>query len=156
MSNTKNKPLKRHKSLQPLSRDHHHSLLLSWKIRQGFKKEVDPLRMKKYCDWFYKNHIEPHFELEEELVFPLLGGDNELVKKALSEHRRLKKLFEEDEDIVRAISLLEEELESHIRFEERVLFQEVQNTLSEDELIELASIHNDEKFVENTEDEFWL
>ncbi|WP_241739476.1 hypothetical protein [Aestuariibaculum marinum] len=32
------KPLKRHKALQPLSREHHYGLLLTWKIRTGFKK----------------------------------------------------------------------------------------------------------------------
>ena len=48
-----NKPLKRHKALQPLSRDHHHGLLLSWKIRSGFKKNIDVERIKVYADWFY-------------------------------------------------------------------------------------------------------
>ena len=33
------KPQKRHKALQPLSREHHHGLLLSWKIRSGFNKK---------------------------------------------------------------------------------------------------------------------
>ena len=36
------KPLKRHAGLVELSRDHHHGLLLSWKIRQGLKKEIEP------------------------------------------------------------------------------------------------------------------
>ncbi|CDF79955.1 hypothetical protein BN863_22430 [Formosa agariphila KMM 3901] len=35
---TDKKPLKRHKSLQPLSRDHHHGLLLAWKIRADLRK----------------------------------------------------------------------------------------------------------------------
>ena len=34
------KPQKRHKALQPLSREHHHGLLLSWKIRTGFSKDI--------------------------------------------------------------------------------------------------------------------
>lgn len=40
-------PIKRHPSLQPLSREHHYGLLLSWKIREGFKREVPPERIKK-------------------------------------------------------------------------------------------------------------
>ena len=41
----KSKPIKRHKALQPLSRDHHHGLLLSWKIRAGFSKNIEPNRI---------------------------------------------------------------------------------------------------------------
>jgi iron-sulfur cluster repair protein YtfE (RIC family) len=155
MIEKENKPLKRHKLLQPISRDHHHTLLLSWKIRQGFRKKVDLKRIKKYCDWFYSNHILPHFKIEEEYVFPVLGDDNELVKKALSEHRRLKKHFEEADGLERALSLLEEELESHIRFEERVLFGEIQNLASKKQLEKINHIHHNEDFIENTEDEFW-
>ena len=59
----KNIPIKRHKALQPLSRDHHHGLLLSGKIRAGFSKNIEPLRIKNYADWFFKNHLIPHFEI---------------------------------------------------------------------------------------------
>jgi hemerythrin-like domain-containing protein len=150
------KPLKRHKDLQPISRDHHHSLLLSWKIRQGFKKGIAPVRIKKYCDWFFVTHIVPHFEIEEEYIFPILGENNELVKKALSEHRRLIKLFSDEDDYERSLSLLEEELESHIRFEERVLFTEVQTVASADQLKAIKLIHKEGEFIDNKADEFWL
>lgn len=40
------KSIKRTKALQPLSRDHHHGLLLCWKIRQGIKLNVEPERIK--------------------------------------------------------------------------------------------------------------
>ena len=57
------KPQKRHKALQPLSREHHHGLLLSWKIRAGFSENIGPKRIKVYADWFFKNHLIPHFHL---------------------------------------------------------------------------------------------
>ncbi|WP_332006933.1 hypothetical protein [Gaetbulibacter sp. NE] len=75
-----NKPLKRHTALQPLSREHHHGLLLSWKLREGFKKNIDINRMKTYTDWFYSTHLIPHFDMEEKHIFPLLGNENDLVK----------------------------------------------------------------------------
>ena len=75
-----NKPLKRAPELQPLSHDHHHGLQLCWKIRTGFSKQIEPDRIKKYSDWFYKTHLKPHFELEEKYVFPILGAENDLVK----------------------------------------------------------------------------
>ena len=149
------KPLKRHKSLQPFSREHHHTLLLSWKIRTGFHKNVDPQRIKTYVDWFYKNHVEPHFEIEEQYIFTILDSDHEYIKKAISEHKRLQRLFEDELDIEKSLSLLEEELEKHIRFEERVLFPEVQKIATEEQLERIDKHHTEVDFRENVADEFW-
>lgn len=149
------KPLKRHKALQPLSRDHHQGLLLSWKIRSGFSKNIEVSRIKTYTDWFFETHLMPHFELEEAHIFSLLDENNELVKRALTDHRRLKRLFTDEEDIEKSLHKIEEELEQHIRFEERVLFPEIQKVATEKELEHIETIHNDEGFVDKTDDEFW-
>lgn len=151
----KPKPIKRNIHIQPLSRDHHHSLLLSWKIRKGFSKGIAPERIKKYTDWFFEHHILPHFEIEEAYLYPVLGDKNELVQKALAEHRRLKRLFEDENDLVKSLGLIEEELEQHIRFEERELFNAIQKEATEAELAIMAANHKDEKFQDNIEDEFW-
>ena len=148
------KPLKRHKALQPLSREHHHGLLLSWKIRAGFSKDIAPERIKVYADWFFKTHLMPHFEMEEQFVFSILGPNNEFVKKALAEHRLLKRLFEDD-DIKMALSKIEEALDKHIRFEERVLFPEIQKAATELQLMEVEKIHQETDFVDKLDDEFW-
>ncbi|MGI8892768.1 MAG: hemerythrin domain-containing protein [Bacteroidia bacterium] len=150
------KPIKRAKELQPLSRDHHQGLLLCWKIRTGIKKGVDINRMKNYIDWFYENHLVPHFEVEEKYIFPVLGNENENIKKALAEHRRLKRLFEKKDDIKRTLNLIEEELESHIRFEERVLFNEIQAAATEDELHNITKHHDSAIYCEDWKDEFWI
>jgi len=149
------KPLKRHKSLQPFSREHHHTLLLSWKIRTGFHKNIDLQRIKTYVDWFYENHIKTHFDLEEKYIYPILDSDHEYIKKAIAEHRRLQRLFEDKSDIERSLSLLEEELEQHIRFEERVLFPEVQKFATEEQLRLIDQHHNEVGFQENIADRFW-
>ncbi|WP_417199470.1 hemerythrin domain-containing protein [Bizionia sp.] len=149
------KPLKRHKALQPLSREHHHGLLLSWKIRSGFSKNVSVERMKTYADWFFENHLIPHFELEEAEIFSILDSQNELVKKALADHRRLKRLFAEDSSLDKSLSKIEEELEQHIRFEERILFPEIQKVATEEQLQHIAKIHQPESFEDNLTDEFW-
>jgi len=152
----KPKPLKRHKALQPLSREHHHGLLLSWKIRTGFSKNIEIERIKTYADWFFNNELIPHFELEEAHIFPILKADNELVKRALAEHRRLKRLFNDEKDIERSLHKIEEELEQHIRFEERILFPEIQKTATEAQLALIEEIHHEEGFVDNVSDEFWI
>jgi iron-sulfur cluster repair protein YtfE (RIC family) len=149
------KPLKRHEALQPISREHHHGLLLSWKIREGFKFEVAPERIKKYTDWFWKNHLKSHFGFEEEFVFPLLGNDSNLIKRALREHVRLKKLFSTSDKLEINLSLIEEELVAHIRFEERILFQEVQKIASEEQL-EIIKNEHSKNMAEEWVDEFWI
>ena len=149
------KPIKRDKNIQPLSRDHHHTLLLCWKIRKGFSKGVDPERIKTYSDWFFESHVLPHFKIEEKYLFPVLGEGHELVKRALAEHRRLERLFRDDKEITRSLSLIEEELEAHVRFEERELFNEIQKQSTPEQLEVIKEVHKDERFQENTEDEFW-
>lgn len=149
------KPIKRDKNIQPLSRDHHHTLLLCWKIRKGFSKGVSPARIKNYSDWFYEYHVLPHFELEENHLFPVLGEENELVKRALAEHRRLRRLFEDKENIVKSLNLIEEELELHVRFEERELFNAIQKEATAEQLVKVAEVHSDARFEENSVDEFW-
>jgi iron-sulfur cluster repair protein YtfE (RIC family) len=151
----KRTPLKRKEELKPVSRDHHHSLLLCWKIRTAFKNNIEVGRVKKYANWFYQNHIIPHFKLEEKYIFPVLGKDNELVRQALSEHSFLKSLFEDIEEPRKSLFLIEEELEKHIRFEERVLFEKIQKVATEDELKVIEQHHLSESFEENKEDEFW-
>lgn len=149
------KPQKRHKALQPLSREHHHGLLLSWKIRTGFSKNVAPERMRTYANWFFINHLIPHFKIEEAHIFTILEEDNKLVKKALAEHRRLKRLFAETDNDSKTLSKIEEELEKHIRFEERVLFPEIQKVATETQMLEIEKIHQPESFEDNLKDEFW-
>ncbi|WP_332913779.1 hemerythrin domain-containing protein [Algoriphagus boritolerans] len=122
----KKAPLKRHPALHHLSHDHHHGLLLCWKIRQGFKFGVGPERIKDYCEWFWGNHLQTHFDEEEKLIFLILPEEDPMIKQALSEHKRLRKLFSSWENPEKTLGLIEEELEKHIRFEERVLFPVIQ------------------------------
>lgn len=149
------KPIKRHTALQPISREHHHGLLLSWKIRQGFSFGIATERMKKYTDWFWKNQLQSHFDFEESYIFPILVKEHKLIKKALREHRRLKRLFAATDKIERNLSLIEEELTAHIRFEERVLFQEVEAIATTEQLETIQREHS-KPIVEEWKDEFWI
>lgn len=150
-------PQKRHASLQPLSREHHQALLLCWKFRQGFSKGVEPERMLKYAGWFWTNYLAPHFTAEEKVFFPILGKDHPGVIKALKQHQQLKAMFHStDPDTAYTVRQIAFELEQHIRFEERDLFNDIQAAASPDQLEQLAALHAEEKFEENIEDMFWL
>ena len=148
------KPIKRHEALQPISREHHHGLLLSWKIREGFRLKVDPMRIKNYTDWFWENHLLSHFKFEEAYIFPLLEAENKLIKRALREHGRLKSLFSSSDKVERNLSLIEEELIAHIRFEERILFKEIEQVTSEEQMKNIEKEHS-KNMVGEWEDDFW-
>ncbi|MEM7375208.1 MAG: hemerythrin domain-containing protein [Bacteroidota bacterium] len=150
------KPIKRHVSIQPLSREHHQDLLLCWKIRTGFSKGVQADRIKKYADWFFETHMKDHFHAEETHLFPILGEDHELVKKAMAHHRRLTRLFASKTDLTKTLNQIEEELEQHVRFEERVLFNEIQAIATPEQLQMIQEVLKDHPFSDNTEDVFWV
>jgi len=153
-------PIRRHNALQPLSHDHHLALLASWKIRMGLRKSIEPQRIKKFCDFFYTSHLAGHFKLEEEYIFPILGAKHELITKALADHHALSGLFAQEQADINTLSRIEMELEEHIRFEERILFDEIQQIATEEQLSRIAAIHpggkRDIAHIESWEDEFWL
>lgn len=153
-------PIKRHNALQPISHDHHQALLVSWKIRMGLRKSIEPERIKRFCDFFYKSHLADHFTLEEEYIFPILGDKHELIRKALADHRTLSTLFAHKHADVKTLALIEKELEEHVRFEERILFNEIQKIATEEQLNLVATVHpggkEDIKNIESWEDQFWL
>ena len=149
------KPIKRHKSLQPVSREHHHGLLLTWKIREGLKKEVGVDRIVDYVRWFWKTYLDAHFEFEEKHLFPILGNDDELIKRALQEHELLKGLCNAKDLGTEKLNQLEQSLTEHIRFEERVVFTEIQKRASEATLAEVEEAH-EKVSADDWPDEFWL
>lgn len=149
------KPIRRHPGLQPISREHHQGLLLCWKIRTGLSKGIAPERIKKYIYWFYQEYLIPHFRIEEEYIFPILGNDHELVQKVIAQHRSLEQLFESDQSDMENLKAIEQELENHIRFEERVLFNEIQEKATFTELNKINEVHVEAPFEENTDDVFW-
>lgn len=157
----KKKPLKRHPALIPLSKDHHFGLLLCWKIRMGIKKEIEEERIATYVDYFFQNHLLTHFEEEEKYIFTLLDEKDEKRKKAERQHRKIGRLVEKlsTEPDHREVTLgqIEEEVEGHIRFEERDLFPYIQTTQNETQLEKLRKKIEEIHHATNEiwEDQFW-
>ena len=147
-------PIKRIPELTTLSREHHHGLQLSWKIRTGIAKNISVERIATYAKWFYLNHLLPHFDIEEKYVFPVLG-DSDLIKKALEQHNHLRDLFNNEPYDIQTLNDIEKSLTEHIRFEERVLFNEIQKIANKDQLRTINDIHGNDVFIENDSDSFW-
>ncbi|MBX2983820.1 MAG: hemerythrin domain-containing protein [Flavobacteriales bacterium] len=151
-------PVERYPELQGISREHHDGLLLCWKIRAGTAKGVAPTRIRRYCRKFLREHLRPHFAIEEDVLFPILGSHHPDVRRAMAEHRRLQRLINGQTDVVIALSLIEEELEAHIRFEERRLFNHIQELATPEQLVEIERAHSSlTKPIkeERPEDVFW-
>ncbi|MEX2514300.1 MAG: hemerythrin domain-containing protein [Cyclobacteriaceae bacterium] len=155
------KPLKRHPALVPLSQDHHFGLLLVWKIRKGLKMGLETNRILNYMDYFVREHLEPHFQLEEEHIFSNLAKNDLMRKEVEQQHADLRgivqQLHKEKEGMNDLMEKFASDLEAHIRFEERKLFQHMQLELTENELQGMEeSVHRiHEKTIENWQDQFW-
>jgi hypothetical protein len=120
--------MKRHPALIPLSDDHHRALVEARRLRRAADSDEDPeLAASAFAD-FYATHSVPHFREEEETLFPLVAGLDEarpLVVEALLDHQRLHALVAElqgSADVRRTMRAIGEQLEAHVRFEERQLF----------------------------------
>jgi iron-sulfur cluster repair protein YtfE (RIC family) len=130
-------PIKRHPAIVSFSKDHHFGLLLIWKIRQGLSKSIPAERISKYVLYFFKEDLASHFKEEEEFLFSRLSPDDPLRTKAETDHVFIYSLVRDIEsnptDEV-LLHLFAKELEKHIRFEERDLFNHIQEVLGAAEL----------------------
>lgn len=141
--------MKRHAALVPLSRQHHDGLALGVFIERDLRggtsaEVVEGLRRKALDAW--ELELSGHFAVEEDVLFPAVRG-------AIPEPAVVDRLLREHEEIREEITLLRnsgpnelevrlrslrERLVSHIRYEERVLFEAVQVSLPEPDLVDLG------------------
>lgn len=153
-------PIRRHPLIVPFSRDHHFGLLLSWKIKQGIKNQVDAERISDYVIYFYEKALVPHFRLEEEQLFPHFSAGHAGCQQALREHTQLEFLVNElhrDKAGTVILQAFADLLEKHIRFEERILFNQLQTEIYDPQLSEDRSNHltkEDDPDLD-WEDHFW-
>lgn len=155
-------PLKRSEALKPLSRDHHEGLLLCWKIRKGIKDRLDSERIASYVMVFFEKALQPHFNEEERFVFSLLPETEEHRNTAVQLHRALKQCVEDvsqnSDNCHDLLMLLADELEQHIRFEERILFPFIEQTVTDglqDAGKVIAARHEHLKPID-WDDQFWM
>jgi hemerythrin-like domain-containing protein len=153
-------PIKRHQAIVSFSKDHHFGLLLVWKIRQGLNKLISPDRISNYVLFFFKEDLEKHFKEEEQLLFSNLPVDDVLRKQAEADHKSIYNLvaaIEKKKGDAVQLNQLADELERHIRFEERELFNHLQDNINADDLEKIAKrFSNNSKEIDSKwEDVFW-
>jgi hemerythrin-like domain-containing protein len=153
--------MKRDKNLQELSRDHHHGLLLGWKIRQGLKNDADTALMAEYVKYFSEQALIPHFEEEESQVLIYLPQEDSMKQRTLREHQEILSLIADlsGSQKIKPEILVEisDKLDKHIRFEERELFPYLEQNLDNRSLNEIgcAIEQTHQPFIDTFPDEFW-
>jgi hemerythrin-like domain-containing protein len=136
----------RHASLQPLSRQHHQGLLASLLLEKGLKKNASLKEMRDFIIQFWEEELRLHFEKEEVLFLPLAYKYPQLLDgltQLKNEHQEIRFIIQKLNNEARSeqyetIASFASLLEKHIRFEERQLFNAIQENLPEDELIDFT------------------
>jgi hemerythrin-like domain-containing protein len=136
----------RNKNLIPLSHQHRRALVLCVRIdRASPISDADLNVWLSEIAQHFRNEIKIHFAAEEQVLFPAAQRFEELIpliEELTADHAWLRDRFTEAEDkSMRGIEITElaAHLSSHIRKEERQLFERLQKLMSETELAALGS-----------------
>jgi hemerythrin-like domain-containing protein len=130
----------RHRSLIPLSHDHHHGLALALRCRKQALGQMKPAGIEGLRERaeefrrFVSDNLERHFEAEEKILFPFVSSlapeSRPLIEELLKGHEQLREYsgrLEEETAIARLLFDVGDLLERHIRLEERELFPLFEN-----------------------------
>jgi iron-sulfur cluster repair protein YtfE (RIC family) len=133
--------MQRHSTLVPLSQEHQRLLFVCRYLKidaapyEGFPLETDA--KLAYIVKVFQEVMVPHIQKEEYLFEMCLGKNKEidsLIEELSREHSLISRMYSaltENTDMIAAMDLLARSLEEHIRKEERVFFEKVQQELPE-------------------------
>ena len=127
--------MKRTDALKGLSHQHHQGLFAALKLKRA--QPATALEARAAFLDFFEREGAGHFRAEEDLLLPAFARhtqpDDALIVRVLTDHVDLRRRaldLEADTDPAPAVlHELGERLESHIRFEERILFPKLEQTL---------------------------
>lgn len=145
MIDSSHPPLKREEVLAPFSRDHYTGLAQSSRLRKATSDDsVACARLAADFIGAWDREIAVHFDDEERLLLERMNETDR--QRMLREHRQIRDLvasLQQPGDGTppdsAALRELGELLETHIRWEERDLFNRIQAALDESQRRELES-----------------
>jgi hemerythrin-like domain-containing protein len=135
----------RDKSLIPLSHQHQHALALCVRIDRA-----QPIAVADLHAWQteigrdFANEIKVHFSVEEQVLFPAARQFAELIPlidELITDHASLREYFRQAETrnmSAGSLPIFAQQLSTHIRKEERRLFERLQELLTPNELAALG------------------
>jgi len=134
--------MKRHEALVPLSREHHHLLILAQVLKHDVpaypNMPTTPAEQRTYALARFDDLLSAHFRWEEEVLLPLAEryGDKlcRLAHQVRTDHAAIRTAFDNlktatDLDLPQQLDALGHQLAAHVRFEERIFFQKMQDLL---------------------------
>jgi len=134
---------RRHDALIPLSHDHQQALALAFRLHNPAPPgpvtpttpASTPASQRAETLAFFRDHLQRHFAIEEEVLFPALRSahaagtqQHALIDALCAEHRRMSEIRDtiaaaaSEAELCRALTELADVLERHVRREERELF----------------------------------
>jgi hemerythrin-like domain-containing protein len=136
----------RDRNLVSFSHQHQHALALCVRIKRALDStDVDLRAWQEEIASMFDTELELHFESEERFIFPkasTITGLRELLERLNADHTRLRIQAMEArqkqldrEGLAHFAAVLEE----HVRAEERVLFEQMQESLSAEELQKIGT-----------------
>jgi hemerythrin-like domain-containing protein len=134
----------RDKSLIPLSHQHQHALALCVRLERALQPGVDLNAWQQEIEQHFAQEIQLHFAAEEQVLFPASEQFPELdglVEELLKEHQCLREFFEHAARRRMNGSELGEFaklLSSHVRKEERQLFEALQKLMPAEDMKQLG------------------
>jgi hemerythrin-like domain-containing protein len=130
--------MKRHPALAPLSRDHHHALVIARRLRHATIQTAPETARAFLAHWDAEQ--KQHFRLEEELLLPAYAAhgapNHPAVLRMLLDHMLIRR---DADQLANAppLELLHDlgaRLAAHVELEERELFPLIEQTIPEPEL----------------------
>lgn len=138
----------RHGAIAQLSRDHHQALMEAIKLKRATDETAAHVAAK-FVD-FFDAECQHHFTVEDQVLLPyyaLFAGlevaVDPIVVQVMHEHVELRALVEQLRAGDAPTALVREvgqRLDGHVRLEERKLFPKIQETLTDDQLEQLAAV----------------
>jgi hypothetical protein len=132
--------MKRHRTLVPLSHEHHHALIEARRLRCAAEGPGSSTAASAFLRFFASETVG-HFRAEEELLFPAVVDfpeAREPIVQALLEHQRiraraalLRNRLDDRRALADTMRELGELLATHVRYEERRLFPLIESLLDD-------------------------
>ena len=135
--------MKRDIALQPLSHQHHNTLMGCLLIRKGIENKADKKVLKDFTLNWWQKDLQKHMEAEEKILLPYLSQhqfNKSYIKVIYHDHETLRVLGERlkiNDDDYELYIIYTDLVEQHIRFEERIVFQKIQEDFSREQLSQL-------------------
>ena len=134
----------RDKSLIPLSHQHQQALALCVRIDRAQPiPDADLQAWQAEIEQRFEQEIKIHFSAEKQVLFPAARFPEliPLVEELIADHARLRQSFSQAEArcmSAESLPVFARQLSTHIRKEERLLFERLQQLMTPEELADLG------------------